>query len=50
MKNVRSKNKLTLDSETIRRLKAIETSQLVQVRGGDLEIIGSGGTCTESKC
>jgi hypothetical protein len=34
MKNVRSKKKLTLGSETIRRLRSIETLELIQVRGG----------------
>jgi hypothetical protein len=44
MKNIRSKKKLTLDSETIRQLRVIATTQLVRARGGNEE---SGGTCTE---
>jgi hypothetical protein len=49
MKNVRPKNKkLTLDSETIRRLRSLETMMLVRVRGGlELE---TGGGCTHSDC
>jgi hypothetical protein len=51
MKNVRSKKKLTLDSETIRHLRAIATSQLVRARGGGVKVVDSGGTCTEwSQC
>jgi hypothetical protein len=51
MKNVRSKKKLTLDSETIRDLRAIATLQLVRVRGGAGQPFNdSGGTCTEWFC
>ncbi len=52
MKNIRSKKKLTLDSETIRQLRVIATTQLVRAQGGNGPIIerGSGGTCTESFC
>jgi hypothetical protein len=52
MKNVRSKKKLTLDSETIRNLRVLATAQLVRAQGGSVEIIGngSGGACTESVC
>jgi hypothetical protein len=50
MKNVRSKKKLTLDNETIRHLRVIATAQLVRAQGGVLEVIGSGGACTESFC
>jgi hypothetical protein len=46
MKNVRSKTKLTLDSETIRHLRELATSQLVRARGGGREEDDSGGTCT----
>jgi hypothetical protein len=46
MKNIRPKKKLTLDSEMVRNLRQLATSQLVCARGGGIEEGNSGGTCT----
>ncbi len=46
MKNPQPKNKLTLDSETVRHLRALAASQLVHAKGGGREVGDSGGTCT----
>jgi hypothetical protein len=48
MKNVRSKKKLTLDSETIRHLRELATTQLVHAKGGGAVDNDSGGTCTNT--
>jgi hypothetical protein len=49
MKNVRSKKKLTLDSETIRHLRELALSQLIHARGGGVLYDESGGTCTQGQ-
>jgi hypothetical protein len=49
MKNLRSKNKLTLDHETIRYLRELAASQLVHAKGGGLEVGDTGGPCTRGQ-